>query len=143
MLPSGDVMTCYQLIPLLDTAGLARTNAVCLVQNSRSETGAPNFKLQLGGIFVDEAFARKAMLTWESPDVVTGYLLVTLHLEGAARETAFFYRWENGRSVSMGDGPTCFTVGALSNTNLIGHTDILCVFPGMATGYPELESPAP
>jgi hypothetical protein len=118
---------CYATLPFEGSRALAISDLLCLVPNSASPTGAPGaFTLRL-----DES--RTASLTWTSPGVQEGYVLVAFRADGGAPPTLIpLAIGATSRTHETGGAPTCYTLFAMAGGAARGNSDILCAIPDIA-----------
>ena len=116
--------TCYALLPAEGAATIGVSDVLCTIAGSHSATGAPpNARVQLNQ-------STMATLTWSPPGGQTGYLVLTVPLNGGPQRS-FPLPATATRAMHETNGtPTCYVVIATAGGTSTGNSDALCVLPG-------------
>lgn len=121
----------YAVLPVASGgAALGVSDLLGYLPNLQTSTGAPtNFAVAL-----DQS--PTATLTWTAPGGQTGYTLYAIPANGAAQRTQTLPATATSATDNTGGVPTIYVLAALSGQNLLGNTNGLIVFPGIATVHP-------
>jgi len=121
-----DPVYCYAVAPLSATGPLARSDLLCLLNNSASGSGSPTgFSIQLNQ-------STAASLSWNAGGG-SDLILVALPLNGQPIRAIALGQSQTTATDNTGGAPTCYSVFALSAGTVSGHTPILCGLPGFST----------
>lgn len=124
---------CYLLLPLNGSTPIGVSDLLCGLLHIHAGSAIPGaFAIQLNQ-------SSTASLTWTAPGGQTGYVLITLPLNGAATTTTTLPATATSASAAIGNSAgSCYLLAAVSGSTAIGLTDAVCGIPGVST----LQTPA-